>query len=114
MQVSMVDEYNKQLSKVIISTKNRYNLKNLHWVQVSEKIVLAPFDNYPLVLDATHLSEQNTEGTDGLQDTHRSMLEVLFKIITKVIIVKILWESWRKVLAVRGKNNKCTEFSLKF
>ena len=83
MQVSMVDEYNRQLSNVLISTKNKYNLENLHWVQVSEKIGLAPFDNFPLVLDATHLSQQNTEGADGLQDTHRSMLEVLFSYYCK-------------------------------
>ena len=86
MQVSMADEYNKQLSKVIINTKKKYNLESLHWIQVSEKIVLAPFDNLPLVLDATHLSEQNKDGAVGLQDTHRSMLEVLFNYYCKYFL----------------------------
>ena len=83
MQVSMVDEYNKQLGRVIISAKTKHNLKNLYWIQVTEKIVLAPFDNLPLVLDGTHLSEQNVELAIGLQGTHRSMLEVLFNLYCK-------------------------------
>ena len=68
---------------MIISAKTKHNLKNLYWIQVTEKIVLAPFDNLPLVLDGTHLSEQNVELAIGLQGTHRSILEVIFNLYCK-------------------------------
>ena len=94
MQIEMVDEYNRQLKDVISGA----NLRHLHWVQISEKIPLAPIDNLPLVLDGTHWSRTGccslkqyqksnpklaNQLNPGLQASHRSLLEVLFNYYCK-------------------------------
>ena len=82
MQVGMVDEYNKQLSGVILEAveANEALRGRLRWMQVTEKIVLTPIDNMPLALDGTHLSQQNEPLAVGLQASHRSILEVMFNV----------------------------------
>lgn len=77
---SIIDEYNKQMSSLIENVKTGYNFKKgkLEFISVLSKISIG--NNFPLVLDGTHLnwpiSQYNNRSTFQVP-THLAFDEIL-------------------------------------
>ena len=70
----LVDEYNRQLSKLILERKH----KRLKWLGVANGVTVAPksYQYVPLLADGTHLANRNEVG--GLVSSHKTLVQIIF------------------------------------
>ena len=76
--VGLVDQYNNQLSKIILKASLENNLVDrLKWLGVANGVTIAPesFQYIPLLSDGTHLATRNEVG--GLVDSHKILVKII-------------------------------------